>query len=834
MSAQVRAAALQWIEGGFSVLPIRTDGSKAPYGDSWKRWMSEQPGPEQAASWWPDAGRLGVGVVMGAVSGNAEMLELEGRFVHRAPEVTALADASGLGELWRRVTSEGYVERSPSGGVHMIYRVEGAPVPGNAKIARRPATAEELAVAPGERVKVLVETRGEGGQVVVAPTGAHCHASGRGWEVLSGVAGRVVTITADEREALHTLLATFDEMPHAGATASVVPRQGGQQGGQQGDASGGELRPGDDYEARTDWSQILEPHGWTHVFTGSDGTRYWRRPGKTVGISASSGGSRRDRDRLYVFTTSTEFEAETPYTKLGALAVLEHGGSHAAAASALRRAGYGGTDGAGGAVAARVVEADVSRLTAWADGLEVPDRGVAPVTGGDARDEPASPVLPNLPAEFWAARPALKHLEVAAASRVLSPDAVLGCLLARLSSYVRPSVRVQTGIGEASLNVFSVVVGDSSAGKSEAWGAAAMLLRGLPSFLFPGFPDNDGLPIGSGEGLAEAYFGMKDEPTGETYKTGERAGEEKTVKVRRKIYDHALFYADEGEGVVRMMERNGATLATEIRRAWKADGLGQANASAERRRIVQGGSFAMGVTLAFQPATIGPLFEDAAGGTPQRFLFLSAHSDAVSADRVPWPGELANMLHALPRETMTLPQSAQDEIWQRRVEARKVGAEPSGMDGHWPLHRAKLAALLAVLDHRHEITDEDWQLGGVLWETSRGVRGALVAAAEAERARRARVEDERRVRVRVRGAVDGAQAAAERHAQAVESLALWVARKVRQDGLRALTGRGGLRAACEGRKRGLLDEALEQAAGIGWVTVDRVAGSVEPGPEDLA
>src|SRR5699024_4750779 len=101
----------------------------------------------------------------------------------------------------------------------------------------------------------------------------------------------------------------------------------------------GSLSPGDDYEARTDWTDILTPHGWTELFrTGN--TRYWRRPGKRLGISATTGHAE-DRDRLYVFSTSTEFESETPYTKFGAYALLEHGTDYKAAARALSTAGYG-------------------------------------------------------------------------------------------------------------------------------------------------------------------------------------------------------------------------------------------------------------------------------------------------------------------------------------------------------------------------------------------------------------------------------------------------------------------------------------------------------------
>lgn len=99
----------------------------------------------------------------------------------------------------------------------------------------------------------------------------------------------------------------------------------------------GEVSPGDDFAARTSWADILEPHGWRLVRTRGE-VRDWCRPGKREGISATTNGT--GTDRFHVFSTSTEFDT-TSYSKLGALAVLEFGGDHSAAASALRSRGYG-------------------------------------------------------------------------------------------------------------------------------------------------------------------------------------------------------------------------------------------------------------------------------------------------------------------------------------------------------------------------------------------------------------------------------------------------------------------------------------------------------------
>lgn len=310
-------AALDLLAHGYSVVPIRPDGSKAPALAGWRRHMAERATVDDVHAWFArDAYDLGV--VQGAVSGDAELTELEGRAAAHVPALEAAAHRAGHGELWSRLLS-GWVEESPSGGLHVHYRLADGPVPGSTRLACDPHRA------------VLAETRGEGGQVVVAPS--RHHASGRPWVRLHGGPATAPVVTRQERDAFHAVLRTLDvPRPAAGAAATRTwagrpPRD--------------HPSPGDDFEARTDWAAILVPHGWTLV-TAHGRTRYWLRPGKPPGsgVSATTGHAD-DRDRLFVFSTSTVFDAQVPYTKLGALAVLEHRGDHAAAATALRALGYG-------------------------------------------------------------------------------------------------------------------------------------------------------------------------------------------------------------------------------------------------------------------------------------------------------------------------------------------------------------------------------------------------------------------------------------------------------------------------------------------------------------
>jgi len=313
---KVLQAALNFADAGVCVIPSRVDGSKAPLGN-WKQYQERKPTTDEINGWFSLPQATGIGIVTGKVSGNLEMLELEGRAVQSKLHIEArnIAEASGLGDLWAKVSS-GYVEQTPSGGIHWLYRISDNEVAGNTKLARR----------PGENggVDVLAETRGEGGFVITAPSAGTVHPSGNPWVMIAGSPATIPTITWAEREAIHDIFRALDEMP----IKEEVVRELAQ-------PSSGD-KPGDDFNNRAEWRDILE--GWKIVFK-ANGVTYWRRPNKDTGISATTG--RNDGDNLFVFTTSTTFEAERPYSKFAAFAHLHHQGDYSAAARDLRRLGYG-------------------------------------------------------------------------------------------------------------------------------------------------------------------------------------------------------------------------------------------------------------------------------------------------------------------------------------------------------------------------------------------------------------------------------------------------------------------------------------------------------------
>lgn len=318
-------AALEWHQAGCSVIPISVGGNKKP-AVAWKSYMTERADEAQIRRWWTSNPDYGIGIVCGAVSGNLEMLELEGRAVGtmESEKLTPELEDRQITYGWQRII-QGYTEWTPSGGLHFLYRVQDLPVPGNTKIA---IDANGLC---------LSETRGEGGYVVVAPTSGLVHASGNPWTVFNGAPGTIEPLNASGRAQIHAAFkAAFDQRPPAPEVAlpdfpSAAPRIAGER-----------ERPGDAWMRQTDWSQILCPEGWT-IESQRGHQVMWTRPGKDRrdGCSASTGIRDGEQDCLWVWSSSTGLPTETPLTKLFVLAHYDFGGNIPAAAKALAAQGFG-------------------------------------------------------------------------------------------------------------------------------------------------------------------------------------------------------------------------------------------------------------------------------------------------------------------------------------------------------------------------------------------------------------------------------------------------------------------------------------------------------------
>ena len=93
--------------------------------------------------------------------------------------------------------------------------------------------------------------------------------------------------------------------------------------------------PGDDFNVKTDPSEMLLANGWTT----RDGKK-WTRPGKSHGISGTLGVTA-DRQFWCWSSEAAPLEANKSYNPFALYAAFYHGGDYGAAATALANEGYG-------------------------------------------------------------------------------------------------------------------------------------------------------------------------------------------------------------------------------------------------------------------------------------------------------------------------------------------------------------------------------------------------------------------------------------------------------------------------------------------------------------
>ncbi|MFI7632430.1 hypothetical protein [Microbispora rosea] len=466
---------------------------------------------------------------------------------------------------------------------------------------------------------------------------------------------------------------------------------------------------------------------------------------------------------------------------------------------------------------------------AWAPDIVKEGAEAGPLDDELADGEAPGLRVAVLPEEFWK-RPVLQHIRQAAHSRNRSGDLVLGGVLARVAAMVPPRLQADTGVGSpASLNKYIGLLGPSGSGKSSA--------SEFPRWLIPAPPHLDfldGIPLGSGEGIAEAYMGEKSVETGEIHRYGPNKGDPKTEKVRAQVRHNVLFYADEGESLTKQLfGRSGATVGASLRQAWTGATIGQHNGQKVNTRVVPAGNYSLGVVVGFQPETALPLLEDAATGTPQRFLWVSSTDPSIPDESLDWPGELDLKLLKTgsagfgEKEKLTFAPEIRREIRQDDKARARGEARLPLLDSHKPLMRVKLAALLAILDNRLHVTVEDWDLALVMWETSCRIRDALLEygarqqAAEAEKRTKAHIDREVRAHAAKRAADEDVRRVARR-----------AARKVHETGGSGMS-RGALKKAIAYRDRDRMGAAIDFAESEGWVVVegDRVSpGGAVPVP----
>lgn len=322
---------------GLQFMPVRED--KRPIYEEWQITKKK----------YDYTGRTAIGLVCGKISGNVEAIDLDlkydltGKLFNDYKKLIHALDPSLLSKL--------VVQKTVSGGYHFIYRC--SHIEGNLKLANRYTTEDEKKAtyeksykkeygdliksginqkeadekakivatnaAKNDKIRVLIETRGDKGYIACYPT--------KGYELRYGSFDKIQTITPEQRSVLINAAFGFNEVLKEPVHKEIRQRK---------QVKG--LTPIEDYNQRADVVQLLEKHGWVAV--GRKGSKIlMKRPGDTK--AEHSGNFDEEMNRFSVFSTSTQFEAQTPYMPYAVFTVLELDGDYQRTPKVLYDLGYG-------------------------------------------------------------------------------------------------------------------------------------------------------------------------------------------------------------------------------------------------------------------------------------------------------------------------------------------------------------------------------------------------------------------------------------------------------------------------------------------------------------
>ena len=744
---------------GYKLVPI-PPGEKYPKG--LRAWQREATASLLVVDKWLNGTANGIGWVMGTQANGQRLIGIDVDVNDgKQGKVNLQALIKDWGPDVQSAFSSTVTARTGTGGYHFIFQLpDDVPTLTNGKLCEH------------------VDTRGEGGFLVVAPT---IHPNGKPYLWVHGKEPWTLCPALAPAKLIEAL--THVEEPAGFNVVSL-------------DAH----RPDDAGDTPADWARSnlsinaqLFAAGWTQTETrGSDVS--WSRPGKAPrdGNSAVV----HNDEHLVIWSTNAPAEfwrcgkdnrdGSRSLSPIQVYAAINHLGDVSDASRHIRRN--------------LMPQRDPGRRTIVEEGIEPSGLpGSTVVLGGT---EPLNSLSAlNLPPSFWESRPWLTAVRDAAHNRMLSPDAVLGALLARVAATVPVNYVIPPIVGaRGTFDHLSVLVGESSAGKSAAAAVAEEL-----------FPERYektivwDYPAPSGEGLIEAFFEMVEDP-------------DNPKKREKRQTKHAVhFTIEEAMALINQTQRSGTTIASVLCSAWAGQTIGQGNASDDRKRVLKKGRARVAGLMGIQSKLGHHFLTDnlVDQGLTGRIVWFAAEDPTIPYENRPqFPppidaGHLAVITHG--HREFTYPPQVWEEVslahWEKATRTRVEDA----IDGHSRLARLKIAGIAAAIEGRTDTTLSDWLLAGAILRSSNAVRDHMKMLG-LEASRRAIV---------TQGTAQGMrEVAAEdvKERQAVSRLSDALVRRITNDG--ALTKRALSRMTVSSTTRHRFDEALEQACDRGLLGTD--------------
>lgn len=253
-----------------SAIPVKED--KRPACQSWSEWQT-QPQTLEDAKRHSNGSSAGIAVITGIASGGLESIDFDQMEAYQ--EYLDSTHGTPLEAIINKIRS-GYEEKSPK-GIHWLYRISdaGEHFPENEKWTFKDS-------------KVAIETRGQGGYIVIAPS-----LDGK-YKLLSGSLDKITTITMSERNLLRKwamqlcgMILYKDSFFKAEKSQDLAI---------------------DEWNQKTKWEELLEPDGYEYLGINKRGVHEWHLKGSENRVSAVSGAGiskKATRDTFTSFSTNS-------------------------------------------------------------------------------------------------------------------------------------------------------------------------------------------------------------------------------------------------------------------------------------------------------------------------------------------------------------------------------------------------------------------------------------------------------------------------------------------------------------------------------------------------
>jgi hypothetical protein len=313
--------AKKWSKAGYSVIPVNSE--KNPAISVWIQFQRRPMTPEECELHFKDV--WGIALLMGTDK-KLTALDLDLKYS---------LDKFFLGnykkKLGKKLLSQFYVQSTKNKGMHFVFSSD--KIENNMKLASRETSPEEknevyvdnyenlrtrgkaLKIAMHYKSLAFLETRGEGGYIVMAPS--------PGYESIYGKIGH---LSSEDYDEIMTISRSFNEFSELNKDYKIEKYRNS------------DVNPFEEFIQRGDILSILYDNGWEEIRETGNYIRL-----KRAGNPSSKSSALYDKvTKVFtVFSTSTNFEPNRGYSAASVFVELEAEGDTELAYKLLVNKGFG-------------------------------------------------------------------------------------------------------------------------------------------------------------------------------------------------------------------------------------------------------------------------------------------------------------------------------------------------------------------------------------------------------------------------------------------------------------------------------------------------------------